>query len=149
MLKSNVSTSACAILSPPTGSNSITALRAGNKMVASATPRAARRLHSLHRTRAMRAACCLDWYRHGAGGTIFRYWRGRRRGALHPVDRFHHQKNAEGDDQEIDHDGNEIAVGKNGQSRFLRRIQRHPGYDLIRERDVVIAEVQVAEDLPQ
>jgi len=55
-------------------------------------------------TRAMRAAGRLDWYRHRAGGTILRYRRSSRRGAFHPVNRFHHQKNAEGDDQEIDQD---------------------------------------------
>ena len=59
----------------------------------------------------MRAAGRFDWYRHGAGGAIFRYWLGRRAGPLQFVDRFHHQENAEGDDQKIDHNGDEIAVG--------------------------------------
>src|SRR6266550_8867993 len=97
----------------------------------------------------MRTAGRLNWYRHGAGGTIFCYWCSRRRRALQSVDRFHHQKNAEGDDQEIDQDSDEISVGKHGQAGFLRRIQRHPGCDLVRERDVVIGKVKVTESSAQ
>src|SRR6266480_5641829 len=100
-------------------------------------------------TRAMRAAGRLDWYRHHAGRAIFRYRLGRRRRALQFVDRFHHQKNAEGDDQEIDQDGDEIAVGKYGEAGFLRRIQRHPWCDLVREREIVIGEVKVTENSAQ
>src|SRR5438477_5027306 len=107
------------------------------------------RAHSVEITRAMRAAGRLDWDRHGAGRTIFCYRRSRRAGALQFVDRFHHQKNAEGDDQEIDQDGDEIAVGKYGEAGFLRRIQRHPWCDLVQERDIVIGEVKVTENFAQ
>ena len=45
--------------------------------------------------------------------------------------------------------GNEVSIGKDGQTRLLRRIQRHPGRDLIRKRDVVVGEVEIAEDHAQ
>src|SRR6185295_9104857 len=61
----------------------------------------------------------------------------------------HHQKNAEGDDQEIDQNGDKIAVGEYWNSGFFRRIQRHSRLDLVRERDVIIGEVQVAENSSQ
>src|SRR5438270_501800 len=73
----------------------------------------------------------------------------RRGGAFQSVDRFHHQKNAEGNDQEIDQDSDEIAVGKYRKAGFLCRIQRHPWCDLVRERDIVIGEVKVTENSSQ
>jgi hypothetical protein len=61
-------------------------------------------------TRAMRTTCRLDRDRHGAGRAFLRNWRGSWRRPFQLVHRFDHEKNTEGDDDEINHESDEISV---------------------------------------
>ena len=58
----------------------------------------------------MRTTCRLDRDRHRAGRAFLRNWCGSRRRPFQFVHRFNHQENAEGDDDEIDHESDEISV---------------------------------------
>ena len=87
--------------------------------------------------RAMWATRCLDRNRHRASRAIFRHRLGCRRWSFHFVDRLDDKKNTKRDDDEVDQDGDEIAVCENGQSCFLGVGQRHARGDFVRERDIV------------
>src|SRR5205823_3040918 len=58
----------------------------------------------------MRTTCRLDRDRHGAGRAVLRNWRGGRRRPLQLVHRFDHEKNADRDDDEVDHERDKISV---------------------------------------
>ena len=58
----------------------------------------------------MRTTCRLDRDRHGAGRAVPRNWRGSRRRPLQLVHRFDYEKNADGDDDKVDHESDKISV---------------------------------------
>jgi len=94
----------------------------------------------------MRATSRLDRDRHRARRTIFYHRSCRRRRLLHPIYSLNDQKNAERHDQEVDRNGNETAVSERGKARFPYIGQRHPGCDFIRQRNVEVGEVEIADD---
>src|SRR4029079_253875 len=61
-------------------------------------------------TRAMRTPRRLDRNCHRTGWAVLRNWRGGGRRPFLLVSRFNHQKNTEGNDDEIDHESDEISV---------------------------------------
>ena len=56
----------------------------------------------------MRTTGRLDRDRHRAGRALLRNWRGSGRRPFQLVHRFDHEKNTEGDDDEINHESDEF-----------------------------------------
>ena len=77
-------------------------------------------LQQLQRTRTVRTAGRLDWYRHRAGRAILHHRRRARVWPFHSIKRLHHHENSERYDQKINHQGNEITVVPCHRSRFGR-----------------------------
>src|SRR5437762_14188876 len=116
-------------------------LREKARMSALGLARCARDARQIRR--AMRTAGRLDRDRHSAGRAILHSrWTCFR--ALEAVYPFNKEKNTKRDDDEVDRDGNEIAVGKHW-PEFLCISQRHPGRDVIGQAKVKIAEIQIAD----
>src|SRR5262249_4105281 len=93
---------------------------------------------------AMRTTCSLDRNRHRARRTIFHYLR-TSLGLFELVDPFDDEKDAKGNDHEIDRNGDEIAVGED-RSQFFCFRERQSRRDLIGQGDVEIAEIKIAND---
>src|SRR5947207_3835090 len=75
--------------------------------------------------------------------------RRRQRGAAHPIDLFHHKENDKGEDDEIERDGDEVAVGEERHPGLGQRFVGHRAAVTGRRRaqhDEPVAEVEPAEN---